>query len=419
MEFSTVCLLRQYIYLHIRSSFSLSTSQAISQNQHLMIPSVGIPEENTISTLPFRLTEDADEADHQYTVGGATPSDVAKLLLESLPRNLHWDKQEKARAQKSSSGAETESSKLMETFLEEGDEDEEDEETVAKASEEGLKIAWQYRKDVQRERLGADASNTSSRSSTSDIYCHSYDLSGRLRDQKQDLQSHVSMEPIQCCDHPTLCHKSRTCGFRLYQRLLLQLQNVLASHPRKVVRLLLYRRDPNTLCVALPLLLAYIRSKHVPVVVLVSLQPWTASPTTSATAQSSLLALRRASDVVLQAEGFAARSIYPPPAEFRHLHGLLLIRKVSTVTAATAIDGGHYADLTISKRPPANIYGLKRDRRKLNIPLLHIPPEDHAEGGGSVGGGGVRSGAGRPPASSSKSSVGGCASSGGASPLDF
>jgi uncharacterized membrane protein YgcG len=163
--------------------------------------------------------------------------------------------------------------------------------------------------------------------------------------------------------------------------------------------------------VALPLLLAHIRTHRLPVVVLIAVQPWTTPG-----AQRQLCLGRRASDVVLTAEGFSSRRDYPPPPEFRLFHGLLKVHKVSTVTAATAHGGGHFADATVSKRPTALLYGLKRDRRKLHIELLHIPPEDYAQGGGSVGGG-ARSGAGRP---AKKVESGGCGSSGGgSSPLDF
>ena len=56
--------------------------------------------------------------------------------------------------------------------------------------------------------------------------------------------------------------------------------------------------------------------------------------------------------------------------------------------------------------------------------LLHIPPEDYTDGGGSVGSG-VRSGAGRPasevmqPRQSHATSSTGCASNAAGSVLDF
>ena len=54
----------------------------------------------------------------------------------------------------------------------------------------------------------------------------------------------------------------------------------------------------------------------------------------------------------------------------------------------------HYADSVIpSKRPLADRFGVKRDRRKLTIPLLHLPPEDYGKSTKTMGeegdGGGV------------------------------
>ena len=213
------------------------------------------------------------------------------------------------------------------------------------------------------------------------------------------LEEVVRLKPARCCNDQTSC-AGRSCGFRLYKRLLQQVEMALTEKPRRVVRLLLADREPETLSIALPLLLVQIRLRQLSVVVLISMKPWKSST-------ASIANLHRCSDVVLQTEGFAARSIHPPPSEFRHLHGLLLVRMASTAVAPTAVGGGHYVDLTISKRPPANIYGLKRDRRKLHIPLLHIPPEEHT-GGGSVGGGGVRSGAGRPASSAVATGGAGC-----------
>lgn len=54
----------------------------------------------------------------------------------------------------------------------------------------------------------------------------------------------------------------------------------------------------------------------------------------------------------------------------------------------------HFCDSTTIRRPPANRYGMKRDRRKVDIRMLHLPPEDFSKGGSSVGSG-VRSGGGR------------------------
>lgn len=344
------------------------------------------------------LTDDKeqsrDDGIEYVGAGGPFKAQVVDILC-SLPLNLHWEKQQKRQQGENVN----EPSGILETLEEDQEENE--------ANEEGLKIAWQYRKNVQQQRLGIDGSKTVPTAASSDVYCHSYDMSRQLSTQTKlyrgsFLEELVRFTPARCCDAQT-SWAGRSCGFRLFKRLLQQVEMALAEKPRRVVRLLLADREPETLSIALPLLLVQIRLRQLPVVVLVSMKPWKSSTASMA----SIANLHRCSDIVLQTEGFAARSIHPPPPEFRHLHGLLLVRKASTAVAPTAVGGGHYVDLTISKRPPVNIYGLKRDRRKLHIPLLHIPPEDHT-GGGSVGGVGVRSGAGRPVSTAVATGGAGC-----------
>jgi hypothetical protein len=357
----------------------------------LLIPTDRNVEAEDHDESPWEEQEDSEVASN------VTHSEI-KELLQSLPRNLHRDKKSKAGPSESTPAA----SNALET-LEEGEEEEEEN------ADEGLTIAWQYRKDVQLKRLGRVDSDPSKNSSESDVFCHSYDLNGRL-DAQMNVEEAATVVPIHCCDRSNSC-SNRSCAMQYYRQLLAQLNDTLSCRPRTVVRLLLYHPRLAVMSVVLPLLLSHIRTHQLPVVILATVQPWT-----SRDSPSTVRLLQRACDVVLETEGFASRREFPPPAEFRSLHGLLKIRKMSTVTAATAHGGGHFADMTVTKRPAANLYGLKRDRRKLHIQLLHIPPEDFAEGGSSVGGG-VRSAAGRPPPKKEASS--GCGSGGGSSPLDF
>jgi hypothetical protein len=357
----------------------------------LLIPTDRNVESEDPEESPWEEQQDAEVASN------VTDAEINELL-QSLPRNLHRDKKSKAGLSESTPAAPN----ALET-LEEGEEEGEDN------ADEGLTIAWQYRKDVQLKRNGGESAVNANNSSGADVFCHSYDLQGRL-DAQMNVEEAATVVPVHCCGRSNSCTK-RSCAMLYYRQLLAQLNETLSSSPRTVVRLLLYHPRLAVMSVALPLLLTHIRTHQLPVVVLVSVQPWT-----SRDPPSTIRLLQRACDVVLETEGFASRREFPPPAEFRSLHGLLKIRKMSTVTAATAHGGGHFADMTVTKRPAANLYGLKRDRRKLHIQLLHIPPEDYAEGGGSVGGG-VRSGAGRPPAKKESSS--GCGSGSGSSPLDF
>ena len=311
-------------------------------------------------------------------------------MLENLPRNLHWDKDAAKRNVEKSVGVPPE-------ILEE-DEEEEDENHSA---EKGLRIAWQYRKSVQDERSGLSSALSLQRTVTGN-YCHSFDLSGRMKEQKQEVFDFAHIAEISCCSET--CTDSRKHGIHLFRQLVNLIKMKLVAFKGNVIRLLLYQIDPEVICVALPLLLAHNRQHQYPVVVLVAVKAWTCAST------SALTSLRRACDVVMQTEGFASRAVYPPPPEFRHLNGLLYLLKASTITAATANGGGHFADSTLTKRATAQVYGLKRDKRKLHIPLLHIPPEEYA-GNGSVSGGSVRTGAGKP--NEPKVSSTGCSSSGG------
>lgn len=319
-------------------------------------------------------------------------------FLLSLPRNLHWDKEKN----KSESIVHTGQSL---SILEEDDEDDED-------TDEGLKVAWQYKKSVQEQRSGLESSKaltTASSIAASSVFCHSYDLSGSLNEQQAvDIDTYLTELD---------CYKSKggtlqTQAMSLFRDLIALVTNTKTAG--MAIRLLLFHTDLTLTTKVLPLLMVYIRQNSLPVIVLICSPP--------SADHASWFSLSRSADVIMSTESFVARKDYPPPPEFRHLHGLLSLSKVNTVTAATANGGGHFADLSVSRRPAAYIYGLKRDRRKLRIPLLHIPPEDYAEGGGSVGSG-VRSGGGRKVSdggSTSRSSGGmGCASNLAGSPLDF
>jgi hypothetical protein len=387
-----------------------------------------------------------DDVDFLSDTATTTLEDVEKLkiqsdlesLLSSLPRNLHWDKQkkklERQRQQKdnnASTAADRQSSRLSSSLgILEEDEDEEDDDiespnaattttttTTKNATEddddEGLEIAWQYKKSVQQERLGTSGTTTGAAISTNALFCHSYDLSGRMVDQEEGA---TKIEPKSWIEKLTLPSSSSsssssknsslpTKGLILFRDLANLLQNKMSADGGKAIRLLLYHPDLEAMAIALPLLLTHIREQSMPIVVMIC-----TSPTADVT---SWIRLARNCDMVLSTEGFASRREYPPPPEFRHLHGVLKITK--TVRKPTEI--------------AALIYGFKRDRRKLHVQLLHIPPEDYADNGGSVGAGGVRSGAGRPSKASEsnnqptrKAGTGagwGCSSNLSTSMLDF
>ena len=335
-----------------------------------------------------------DESSGEHSI--ATDKDIA-ALLSSLPRNLHKDKQEQQQ-----NATECTTNQQLDSLTEENEEDD---------VEDGLVVAWQYRKDVQRERLGLSndktIAKTPGRGRGSAVYCHSYDLQGRLADQ-MDVFHATTIVPVGSCSQCNLkmLESRQGCGFQYFRQLIQRVEQALTDQPRKVVRVLLHHPETTCLAVALPLFLEYICRSKLPVVTMVVVQPWTIL------SKQSLRHIRRSADVVLEVESFVGRSTYPPPPEFRHLHGLLRVRKATTCNLVTAV--GHFCHLTVQKRPVASLFGLKRDRRKMHLQLLHIPPEDYAAEGGSVGSG-VRSGAGR----STRQATLGCSTSGGGGTLDF
>lgn len=341
-------------------------------------------------------------------------NEVHDLLL-ALPRNLHWDKQKKKeeKAKRDQQAAEAAGAGDITsglgtmglgpmTILEEGEEDEPQDPQAD--TDDGLEVAWQYKKSVQQERLAKSKSNTVSATVNTDVFCHSYDLSARMMDQNPlDTSSYIHELPSLVGKSPS-SQGSLKSGYTLFYDLVQLLKDRLSSNNEKAIRLLLYHPPMEILATALPLLVSHIRKNELPVVILI-----VHAPTADL---KSKIRLGRSCDVVLSTEGFASRKEYPPPAEFRHLLGVLKIAKTTRKRTEIA----------------ASIYGFKRDRRKLHIPLLHIPPEDYAEGGGSVGGGGVRSGAGRPAKSEGSASSAvrkpssggmGCSSNMSGSLLDF
>lgn len=339
-------------------------------------------------------------------------------FISLLPRNLHLDKEQKKKEDVQKATVASANSNLTSSIdnlssikdndfaiIEENDDDDDfEDDGDEKDNSEGkgdelLQNAWQYKVSVQKERLAqystTPSSHHNSRSGTSGRnkeYCHSYDLSGKMEDQYsqtwRDEESGISIVDCVCQNCPQLCCKGHNnCGVNMFRKLLQNITESLNKEQNGVVRLLLLNAPVQTTSIALPLLLSYIRVHSLPVIILTTVRPWILSLSQPRSLQS-LVSLRRTCDAVFICEGFDA-VVTPPPSEFSDLAGIFSIRKLALQSQA------HFADMTTNRRPPANRFGLKRDRRKLHIRMLHLPPEDFSAGGSSVGSG-VRSGAGRP-----------------------
>lgn len=205
----------------MNSSLScVSLQQAISQGQTLLIPTTRSDEDSDLSDTP-PLTYDGSDNDSSIFSSGTTASQI-HALLQSLQRNLNWDKKENRTSD------DAEHNRPLEILEEEEEE-----------SEEGLEIAWQYRKSIQQERLGHGGSANKSPAGSGgslDLFCHSYDLSGRMKEQR-NVEESVTIFNGSCCE--LCCKQSRSCGIKLYQCWLVQVKERLAES-KQVIRLLLY-----------------------------------------------------------------------------------------------------------------------------------------------------------------------------------
>lgn len=332
-----------------------------------------------------------------------------QAFLEMLPRDQHLDKS-KAKSEALAKKIETAMSNAtvpsLQGFdtIEEGEDFDEEEEETVEGNDAGLTNAWQYKVSVQRERMGNPISNKGSNGSK--IFCHSFDLAGKMSDQHDknwiDEHEHIHFLDGTCsnCAQFT-CQQSRSCAMTFFQSCLKQIGDMIVKHPNTVVRMLIMNAPVTMLAVALPLLLSHVRNSSLPVVFLITVRPWLRplQPSTSfcnLSYSKALISLRRTCDADFTCEGFSAMTV-PPPSEFSDLAGILTIRKVALQALS------HFSDTTTNRRPPANRYGMKRDRRKTHIRMLHLPPEDFSAGGSSVGSG-ARSGAGKPKEENSQRS---------------
>jgi len=422
---------------------------------------------------------------------------------------------------------------IIPSIIEEEEEEEEDddgddaivEKTTTKDDDddEGLVNAWQYRKSIQNVRRGMSSSSSSSSSSTntggsttsdtstnarrrkggrkeggsgitghsSEIYCHSYDLSKRMVDQfvvpssssssssfftsssclnsdninngndgadddnnnkERLINPIISHTKIVDCSSSTSSSSSsaknnsrltrQQRGMILFRNIYINIQQAISTHPNTVIRLFLHRLPVSVGSIALPLLMIKIRKENMPIIILGTVRPWRfLTPITTRTNTNNtddppinkldtLLSLRQSSDLYISCDSFDSLRI-PPPRELSALYtGILTVRKCASHTSTV-----HYTDSVIpSKRPLADRFGVKRDRRKLTLQLLHLPPEDYGkpttrtmgekgDGGGSSSGrdnDNNKVGSATNSSSSRVGNTGGCSSLGGtSSSLDF
>ena len=335
-----------------------------------------------------------DSCDDDDLVGGLCPLDLQDFIRDRLPANLNLEKERKKEQQQQTI---SETPRPMQEFstttaiLEENEDEDFDDDgdilSEQKRNEEGLVNAWQYKLSVQEERMGLKQVNNPSNSNNSTVFCHSYDLSSKMKFDTNHTQNNIRI--VNCSlSTKTKYTKPNTMmrAFLFYQSCINHIQKELGTDKNNVIRVLISNGVVSILAIAIPLLLSYIRQNDLPVVILVTIRPWLLCSTNS---DNNIHSLHRAADAVISCESFASNTT-PVPSEFSNLIGLLYVLKMTflspipTTVAATSLQ--------------ANRFGLKRNRRKMEICLLHLPPEEFSNNGsGSVSGGGVRSGGGSHP----------------------
>jgi len=316
----------------------------------------------------------------------------AEEFIDTLPLDANLEKTEKkklAAEQQQQEGnleslgeSETMTSKLNEMTLSveggiieeenEDDEDEFEEENVDTIGDDHLKVAYRYKtgnSNLTTTTAAAEEQQSSTVNSSVGLYCHSFDLSSKLQ------SSHLEASPPSLSNLPP-----DVTSTGLVQHVIELIQQ---SPPNQLTRILLRSPPFKSACTAVPMLVNYIRRENLPVAFFITVQPnsSTSSSDEGVNSVNYLTQLKRASTIVLRVDSFSSL-LTPPAAEYRDYVGIFTVGKIGGY-------GGY-----IPRRPVAMRWGLKRDRRKMHVKMLNLPPEEYSERGGSVGSG-VRGGGGK------------------------
>lgn len=229
-----------------------------------------------------------------------------------------------------------------------------------------LKVAWQYGKYINPPLSSNPASDSchlhaSKQLEQSAVYCHSYDLSRRLQDSLRSS----SLRVMRTLDNfPTRVDANLQSQMEqlvaaisgIVQQSLDAVHRIFIPQLFGVASLVNMEDEQNVRIVthALLTLKHIIRSSRSTLILSL---PTTFLPSTLV---SNVMTI---SDTLVSVTSFAGKA-KDVPAEFREFCGFLSIQKLQQVGAI------------VSHRPQYERYGLKRDRRKLHIEPLHLPPEE-------------------------------------------
>eukprot|EP01041_Mallomonas_annulata_P011747 gene11747-24632_t len=240
---------------------------------------------------------------------------------------------------------------------------------IQQQTKNGLKIAWQYGKYLDpgcnpatEQNLSRDPSVTGHSSA---VYCNSFDCS-------RSLQENICQgNPVRTLS--TFPHMEDPVDFKFdLAAILKQIVSTVVScihslPPNIVTRIYIpnlfgfseYFDLDNTdamasICRSLLALKQLVRGTNA--IITISVRPHT-------TPRYLLRQLSQLADTAVCIESFAGKE-ESIPYEFREFSGFFIVRKQQQIGALAP------------HRAPHSKYGIKRDRRKLHIEPLHLPPED-------------------------------------------
>lgn len=322
----------------------------------------------------------------------------AKRLVSNLPYNLSMQDEFAASSTTSSSDPPTNASQNTSSMPDGDEQDDFAVDAVDAATDitgSGLQIAWQYSKYIERAQKAQEEHKKRHDAAGGTRYCCSFDLGRPIQPGLLAYARPLVVTADTASDAEGVTTPPQTLEATLQRlsagvRIVLQSHAAAAAQPpytpekRAPVRLFLpalarlpllfdLESEENQRLVyhfmwQLKILIAHTHDKNgvqdgnadvggpLPPSLTVSLSP----SLTPAKLCERVLSL---ADSALSVEGFIGRDA-PPPHEFRLFVGLLSVRKIQS--------RGTWSPF----RPAFSKYGLKRDRRKLTIEALHLPPED-------------------------------------------
>ena len=374
--------------------------------------------------------DDFDEGTATRKWRGRIPLDVGLYkILNGGMSNISSKKDEKKRVDATNAASLSVLDDVMEQSgtIKEGDEEEEDEasdeftdmEKVV-ASDDVLNIAWQYRQDVQGKRsaLGPAVELSSSPSQPCEVgsddaarhytplYCPSFDLSSPLQQSFCSPSHHT----LSSCSPYALIFKAFVS--------LIQRHYTLPSSKGGVLRLLV-KGSPlcplpiGNLARALPLIVQWIKANSLPVVLMISLETSTnlsSSSTTSSNNSSTstfsdLTLLKSHASLVCSLTSYASLKTPVPASTLLSSTptspfiatltinplfpmgsvGGHAISNASTIISSKNSDGatsstvGTSGSATGVIKGISNRFGVRRDKRRVVIEMMHLQPEEEEE----------------------------------------